>query len=377
MSDAGVAQPDVALASEGRRESEGDIREIGDEELRRRIEALEMSAVNEDGRLPPASEDSLLGSTARGDSPTFDSTGIDSHTLDSTGTNSTMGYDSTRGFDSKNPGSTGRSSTQRAPSPPGDVVLNGPHAVLALDGAVRCVMVADCWANRLLIVSREGMEIAAIGCGDEGHADCIRMVLPLTLDEGADDLENLVQAEVVTVAGSGKKGITDGHVSQGPDNAPALIACDFDNNCLRRIVTHDNRPENGLVNRGGDKSTSACSQALFDHPGGVATCPETGDLFVADTYNHAIRILYRDASGIWHVDTIAGGNGAGYVDGGGRLAKFNNPTGIVVGAGGEVLALPHPSTSHNLTAQARNLTSTTSPPTPTFANVAVWRTPSL
>ena len=290
MSDAA----DVAPSSDGRRESEGNVRELGDEELRRRIEALEMST-----SMPPASDESsdvalprgsTAGSTARGDS-LESSTGLsrargDSPTLDSSTFDSTTRSTATNGFDSTNLGSSQRS-TQGAPAPPGDVVLNGPHAVLALDGAVRCVMVADCWANRLLIVSREGMEIASIGCGDEGHADgpgrgaafhgphglskgvggevlvcdaynqCIRMVLPLTLDEGADDLANLVQAEVVTAAGSGKKGITDGPVSEaafcyphditvapGPDGARSLIACDFDNNCLRRLLIHNNRPEN-------------------------------------------------------------------------------------------------------------------------------------
>jgi len=43
--------------------------------------------------------------------------------------------------------------------------------VLALGGAVRCIVVADCWANRLLLVTREGLEITAIGVGAEGHAD--------------------------------------------------------------------------------------------------------------------------------------------------------------------------------------------------------------
>ena len=129
MSDAGAAQPDAAPASDGRRESEGDIHALGDEELRRRIESLEMST-----SMPPTSDESAdvavqrgstAGSTARGDSPTLDSSTFD-YTTRSTATNST------RGFDSTNLGSSqGLRSTQGAPEPPGDVVLNGPHAVLA------------------------------------------------------------------------------------------------------------------------------------------------------------------------------------------------------------------------------------------------------
>ncbi len=41
-------------------------------------------------------------------------------------------------------------------------------------------------------------------------------------------------------------------------------------------------------------------QALFNHPGGLASMDrgEKGDVFVADTYNHAIRLITR-VDGQW------------------------------------------------------------------------------
>jgi len=127
---------------------------------------------------------------------------MDSTALDSTLLDSTQALDDTQ--------ATGEApslgSTQQASAAAVDAVLNGPHAVnarictpcprhitphhavpprpvrpaptraprrqvLALGGAVRCIVVADCWANRLLLVTREGLEITAIGAGAEGHAD--------------------------------------------------------------------------------------------------------------------------------------------------------------------------------------------------------------
>jgi hypothetical protein len=132
-------------------------------------------------------------------------------------------------------------SSSAAPPEPGPVVLNGPHAVLVASGKVRCIVIADCWANGLTMVTSEGMVLASVGGRGEGHLDdriqgaamngphglcrdkhgnifvadaynqAVRRVTPLALNEAAETVEELVQACVLTVAGtSGQKGLSDG-----------------------------------------------------------------------------------------------------------------------------------------------------------------------
>ena len=116
-----------------------------------------------------------------------------------------------------------------APEPPPPPILNGPHAVLVTHGKVRCIVVADCWSNRLTLLTREGMELGVAGVGSEGHVDsrmqdaelngphglckdragnmfvadaynqCVRRLTPLVLNEAAETVEELVQAEVICI----------------------------------------------------------------------------------------------------------------------------------------------------------------------------------
>lgn len=73
------------------------------------------------------------------------------------------------------------------------------------------------------------------------------------------------------------------------------------------------------------------SGAAFHTPSAIALDHE-GNLFVADTGNHAIRKVAPDGS----VTTLAGNGSPGYLDGVGRAAQFNGPVGIAVDAAGIV-----------------------------------------
>lgn len=65
------------------------------------------------------------------------------------------------------------------------------------------------------------------------------------------------------------------------------------------------------------------ASAKFNQPYGMCTDISTGAIYVADTYNHAIRKIYNG-----NVTTLAGNGIAGDVDGQGSNARFNFPAGI-------------------------------------------------
>jgi DNA-binding beta-propeller fold protein YncE len=64
--------------------------------------------------------------------------------------------------------------------------------------------------------------------------------------------------------------------------------------------------------------------ATFNGPVDTELDPVTGDLYVADTQNHVIRKI--SSSGL--ISTVAGSGTAGYAEGIGAAAKFNQPYGI-------------------------------------------------
>ena len=72
-------------------------------------------------------------------------------------------------------------------------------------------------------------------------------------------------------------------------------------------------------------------QARFNNPDGVAVSP-TGDVVVADQHNHAIRLVTPAGA----VTTIAGNGWGGYINGGSDVAQFNMPMGVAVDAKGVI-----------------------------------------
>ncbi|WP_426342819.1 gluconolaconase [Pseudoduganella sp. S-14] len=71
--------------------------------------------------------------------------------------------------------------------------------------------------------------------------------------------------------------------------------------------------------------------AAFNTPSGIALDKE-GNVYVADTGNHAIRKIAVDGT----VSTLAGSGIAGFADGQGAQAQFNGPVGVAVDAAGVV-----------------------------------------
>ncbi|WP_371867940.1 gluconolaconase [Pseudoduganella rivuli] len=112
-------------------------------------------------------------------------------------------------------------------------------------------------------------------------------------------------------------------------NGNVYIADGGDANRIRRIA-----PDGTVTTLAGGAEGYAdgpAAQARFNTPSGIAI-DRQGNLYVADTGNHAIRKITPDGT----VSTLAGSGVAGTADGIGKAAQFNGPVGLAVDDDGTV-----------------------------------------
>ena len=147
---------------------------------------------------------------------------------------------------------------------------------------------------------------------------------------------------VRTIAGvAGMSGTTDGTNDTARFRSPAGLAADaagnvyaVDGNAIRRIsASGTNWVVTTIAGTSGTHGTSdgTNSAALFDYPQAI-TVDGGGNLYVADTYNNAIRKVSPFGTN-WVVTTIAGLAGKtnnAAVDGTNSSARFDNPYGLTV-----------------------------------------------
>jgi sugar lactone lactonase YvrE len=143
---------------------------------------------------------------------------------------------------------------------------------------------------------------------------------------------------VSTLAGSAE-GFADGagaaaqfHTPSGLalDRAGNLYVADTGNHAIRRIS-----PQGVVTTLAGTGVAGfrdgPAAHAQFNGPIGVAV-DAMGRVYVADTYNDRIRVIQTDGQ----VSTLAGGERPGYQDGAGSEAHFDTPTALVVDEAGVV-----------------------------------------
>ena len=144
---------------------------------------------------------------------------------------------------------------------------------------------------------------------------------------------------VITLAGSGNQGFTDGQGTAASFNGPIGVAvdssgnvyvADINNHLIRKIDSLGNVTT--LAGSGTqDSDDGVGTSASFKFPRDVAV-DSSGNVYVADTGNHLIRRI--DSTG--NVTTLAGSGTSGSVDGEGTAASFNKPMGVAVDSSGNV-----------------------------------------
>jgi IPT/TIG domain/NHL repeat len=229
--------------------------------------------------------------------------------------------------------------------------FSGPYGI-ATD-AMGNVYVADTENHKIRKITPAGV-VTTIAGSIAGFADGAgsnaKFVFPIdvTLDSSGNiyvaDLANqrirkiTTQGIVSTIAGDGTIGFVDGPASTSKLSNPRGVSSDPSgvvyvgdetNYRIRKINTQNNISTLAGISTSGLTDGSA-SIAEFNNPNGIAV-DASGNVFVADRYNHAIRKITPTGE----VSTIAGGT-YGFADGIGINAKFNSPTDVAVDGLGNV-----------------------------------------
>ena len=233
----------------------------------------------------------------------------------------------------------------------------GP-ANLAVDTAGN-VYVSDFYNNRIRKISATGTVVTLAGSGQQGSSDGTGTAASFFGPDGiavdslgnvfvVDSLNNRIRkitpsGVVTTIAGSGF-GYADGFGNQALFRSPRglaidlsgnLYVADWGNHRIRKVT-----PAGVVSTIAGSGIASYAdgtgSEASFYWPTGVSV-NSVGEVFVADIGNHRIRKI--TTTGV--VTTFAGSGVAGYADGRSMEASFHDPSGVLVDTIGNVYVADH------------------------------------
>jgi len=228
------------------------------------------------------------------------------------------------------------------PAGPGTLTLSvaGNQAVGFEDGNA-CHQARFCWPDGIT-VERDGFIVVS----DVGN-HALRVVCPAAM------------ASVDTLAGSGQPGFEDGQGNAARFSSPTdvvltsqgeLAVSDKGNHAIRLVCPYSSVLQQQLgtgpgprpLSGGGVRTLAGNGQAgfvdgvgraaRFREPIGLGLLPN-GDLVVADSGNHAIRVVTMEGV----VSTVAGNGEPGFADGAGAVARFNQPEDVVVDRDGTVV----------------------------------------
>ena len=160
-------------------------------------------------------------------------------------------------------------------------------------------------------------------------------------DWGNNALRRVSKAgEVSTLAGNGEEGFADGQGDAARFNCPhgvalaandEIVVADTENHAIR-VVTPGGAVRTLAGNGEAGFADGQGAAARFNFPSGLAR-DKDGSILVADRGNNAVRRVTMEGA----VSTVAGNGEAGYADGEGAAARFNDPTDVVVDKEGSIL----------------------------------------
>jgi len=241
-------------------------------------------------------------------------------------------------------------------------MLNTPFGV-ASDRAGN-LLVADLNNNRIRRISPSGSIATMVGngtagfAGDGGQAGGAQLRSPS--DVAVDSSGNIYIADstnfrvrritpdgqITTIAGRGTSGFSGdgGPATNAQFNPPEGIAVDGSGNIfiadqtnhrIRKVAPSGivtTYAGTGTAGAAGDGGSATSAQ--LNNPVGVAV-DALGNVFIADTNNHRVRIV--DASGV--ISTLAGTGVAGFSGDGGpaSAAQLNTPSGVAFDLNGNLL----------------------------------------
>ncbi len=217
------------------------------------------------------------------------------------------------------------------------------------DGAV---VIGD-WVNRRVRELRQGKVSTLAGTGDKGVYDGDALDAQFAspwgvaldpqgavyvADGEAHRIRVLSSGEVRTLAGTGEPGFADGPTGQASFRSPEdvvlgargqLYVADTGNHRIRVIEDGRVRTLAGTGEPG--RADGDALSARFNGPAGLALGPDER-LYVADVMNHSIRVVHDR-----RVHTLAGTGQPGFGDGQQRLALFEAPTDLALAADGTLV----------------------------------------
>mgnify|MGYP000863199809 CR=1 FL=1 len=231
--------------------------------------------------------------------------------------------------------------------------FNYPYGV-AVDGSGN-VYVADGSNHLIRKITSAGVVTTLAGSGSSGSANGTGTAASFNYPSSvavdgsgnvyvADYYNSLIRkitsaGVVTTLAGSGSYGSINGTGTAASFDMPYGVAVDGsgnvyvgdkDNHLIRKITSAG--VVTTLAGTGSQGSADGTGTAAsFDNPRGVAV-DGSGNVYVADTYNHLIRKI--TSAGV--VTTLAGSGSLGSADGTGTAASFDNPRGVAVDGSGNM-----------------------------------------
>ena len=249
---------------------------------------------------------------------------------------------------------------------------SGSAAQLSLPGGVALdpvgdrVLIADTNNHAVRALNGQGIITTLAGNGTAGYTGdglaATSSQLSSPSGVAADTFGNIYIADkgnnvvrrisvtgvITTFAGNGTAGYTgDGQAATSAElNAPSAVAVDLNGNVFiadggNSVVREVTASTGVIATVAGTGSTGysgdgqLATQALLGGPVSIALDPG-GDLYIADTNNHALRFV---AAQTHNITTLVGGNLSGYTGDGGSAAasRLSYPAGVALTGNGNLV----------------------------------------